>query len=772
MDPSVFPEGEAIEENQVFPEGEAIDEGSSQPGFFDAAKGAIRDFAEGTGEVAEKVAGQIKGGVKGAINFADEAYKASPDTPPMQSPFDIGTKVMSGLIGAGKVSKEKWDALGSNEKKAIITRLGAAVAGAVVSGGGSLVVQAASAALGGQLGGELSEELGYEKDTPFYSKEKLKEGAANFITGTLLNTVLSASGKATTKAGETVSRASVPVSELEKATLGKPGAMTGQLTVGKNTAGEMHLVKDMKAAEPTMSKVLLDEFPDTIKNADEFADSLNASISSRVAEKEGLISSFDKALDASKGQVSNFTLKDVGVPQLQKEIRRLKKTGISGDSVKALEGLRDDMLEAFSKPKGQGQTGRVWVRKNFQEMQDLLDEAYKKQRALKAFDDNALAQSGTNPGVMAANKEAIRVYQVTIDSLKKNVVRKATELERKGFLGNGKASRLGEVNGEIHDLIPWRDGADRFSYADYQTTKQVQPGSLMQPPGSPFAHGQSAKSMATDIATRPLTDPLIRRQAAREALDFAPGTYGNMQDAAKMTLGRMAVPGTEGQGVLGRLVGPGLEEAGGAMSTLASSGAIPAVVSSGAQSPLPVLGNPQQMTGTVLDFDAITNDPMSMEMLNADPDISPETHAALEQSQNGTRYEKNIALGKLKIDARNKGWFPPPPMQGIHSFITTPGQEYQGAPVKGIITDQNEAAVYLDAVNQIPDVSRRAQLKSAFNSPQGRYVLEFPKSLLPVPQPEKKPKTKEPEPIEDAGEGSSAKTSDGGDSLERVLHDY
>jgi len=123
--------------------------------------------------------------------------------------------------------------------------------------------------------------------------------------------------------------------------------------------------------------------------------------------------------------------------------------------------------------------------------------------------------------------------------------------------------------------MPWMDGARRLKFAKYQTMKQTQPGSMMQPSGSAFSNNQSAKSVATDLATSPITDPILERARANASLNFVPDTIGTMQDIAKMQLGRMSVPRTAGQGLSGRVIGPGLEALGGGMSQVAQSGVIP-----------------------------------------------------------------------------------------------------------------------------------------------------------------------------------------------------
>lgn len=781
-DPKIFPEGKPIKKDSIFPEGSPIprDMAGSGDGPALSTTGPTA-FTERLSEFGGEVVDTVKEGIervpkrlgqvsKGAYDFMNEAHEASPDTGPMTNTFDIGKKVISGLIGAGTVAQEKWDELGPNEKKALIVRLGATTAATIATGGQSLLIQALAASTGNLVGGEISEEMGYEEDTPLFSKAKMKEAGAGFVEGFLLTKLLSATGKGLQYTGEKTRGASVPLADKKLAALDKPGAMTGLTTVGKNTGGEMHLVKDMKAGEKTMAKVLLDEFPDTIKNADEFGDALNMSLKARRQTKASLVTNFDRALQSSKGQVRDFTLKDVGLPRVQKQIAELKKTGVSSDVIADLENFKNEMADAFSKPMGQGIGGRLYTRKSFGEMQDLLDGIYKKQRRLKAFDDNMLSKQGVNPSANT-NAEAIKIYGEAGADIRKAIQKKAAELERKGHLSKGSAQRLADTNQEIHDLMPWKDGSDRFSYADYQTTKQPQPGSLMQPPGSNFSNGQSLKSMATDTLSSPITGPIVERARVNAALEFAPETYASMQDAAGLTLGRLNTPNIQGQGLTGRVIGPGEEMAGQAMSSVAASGAPLVGANVGVQAPIPVIMQKDQMDGSIGDFERSVSDPLSMEQIENDPNIPPEVLESIQQSKNGTMYEKLRTFGKLKIATRNLGYFPPPPMQGIYSYTATPGSEYRGQKVLGVITDESEAHIYLDAINQIPDIEKRTRLKSAFNSP-GKYVLEIPTTLKAIPTPEPKKKSPAPEPKEPESSTAAINMDGGATEMERVVHDY
>ena len=776
-----YPVGDPIEEGQeTYPVGEPIDERTFTQKAGDAFNSGM-DFVVETG--ADAIRNTAMAPVKAfqaAANFMDESQKAAPYTGEFKGTAkDIGAKVVSGLIGMGKVAENKWNAMGENEKASFKLRMGTAAIAAAATGGSSIIVQAAVQGGAQLLAGEMAEEAGFEKNTPFFSREKMKRAGSDFIASNLIPQMLRVTGVGIKKTGEKIRGASVPAADKTRAALAEPGALTGQTTVGKNTPGEMQLKRDMQAGERTMGKVLLDEFPDTIETAGVFKSELQAAISRRKQAKMGAISSLDSALAKNAattgiGKVSGFTRRDIGLGDLKAQLRKYKRTGINTEAIDAIEELQGTLNKAFFKPAPQGIKVPLPAEVNFTGMQNILDDVYAKLRKLKDYDDNSIAQKGTNPGGNP-NREAIKIYSDVAKNIREAIPKKARALELRGKAPRGLADTLEQVNEEMHDLMPWMDGARRLEDAKYQTMKQTQPGSMMQPSGSAFSNNQSAKSMATDIATSPVTDPILERARANASLDFVPETIGTMQDIARMQQGRMSVPTTTGQGLSGRVIGPGLEALGGGMSSVAQSGVIPMALNTEVQSPLPVIGQTSSMNGSLDDFNSVTNDPLSMQVIEADPDLPPEILDGLAQVKNGTQYEKLQVFGKLKIAARDKGWFPPPPMQGIHSFTALPPDtQYRGQKVLGIITDPNEAGIYIGAVSNIPDVAKRTRLKAAFNDPHNRgYVLEIPSVLKPKPTPEPTPSAVEPESPQDDTTSSTANlgTENGASNMERVLHD-
>lgn len=744
----------------------------------DTAAGAVKN---GVVNAASDLGNLVTKGPPAAYDFlADSAHNAdgfSKDNgtgalehEPGSLPW-MGAQAIDALGGIGRTISDRLNKLPPDQQKAILTKTGITAASVMAAGPTAGVFrQAIMASVGNLIGDNVSQAAGFEPDRPLFTKEEAKKEGGRFVENLLLPKIFGVVGSTMSKAGEAFQDASVPIGNLEKAQKAKPGYLTGRLGVGKNTAGDMAIVDTLKDGEKTLAKVVADEFPDKIDNMGEMQTALEDSISMRTSEKNSIMGNLNKALPNSG--IRPFSRNDTGYAGLTTTIRKLKGTGVGGDLVEGLEGLQSDLTDAFQKPLPQNQTGKMFNPKDFQGMNDLLDQVYDKMRGLKAFDPKN-AMKGSE---VAANKATIRAYRDVADSIKEAIVDRATKLEAAGLVNKGTASRIGELNQEIHDLIPFQTATERAAYYEFQTMRKPQPAnSLLAPDDSAFNLSGSLRSQALDQVTKPITQYPVRRAQLRESLGFAPDTLDEMKDAAGYALGRQQVPSIEPQGVLGA-VGAAESGVGDALTGTAQSGAIPIA---GAAQPSPALYQlPQdpKTAHTTQALGAIVNDPASMQIIQNDPDINPDTVTMLEQSKNGTDFEQRKALGQFKIEARNKPWFPPPLMKGIHSFIATPGDTYHGEKVMGTITDMAEGAVFMDALNQIPDVSKRARLKSAFNSP-GHFVLEFPPSLkaggsaraAPAPVPVE---PKEPQDIDDSGSSSAPTLSAGQESMERIVHDY
>lgn len=752
----------------------------------DATEIASSAVLNGTENAARSVAGFFTDGIPNTIDFLGEAAERAPEVQdrlgipkkyqinePPGSPAWVGQQAIEAVLGAGDVLHDKLAKLPEDERNAVLTRVGTTAALTLASGPGAGVLrQAVMASLGGMLGGEISKEAGFEAATPLFTKAQATKEGASFVENLLIPGFMKGAGKVLSKTGEVTKSASVPIGAKRLAEQTKPGYLTGRFTLGKNVGGEMAMVEQLKEGEKTLAKTIKNEFPEKIQDVGEFDAALNDSIKSRKTEKASLLNRLETALSATPG-VRPFSRRDSGYAKITQTIRRLKKSGVGADMVSDLEDIQKKLTDAFTTPLAQGQTGVRLASKGIRGMADVLDESYEKLRGLRAFDDDMLAAAGKNPSQIAGHKKAIAAYKDVAKSIRESIVAKARELENAGSIRRGSAARLGELNDELHDLIPFQEASRRFGYSDYQLRKQAQPaGTLLTDPMSPGAGGGSVMSKARDIITGPVTRYPVERARLNQSLGFASDTFDDMRSAADMMLGSKPVPNTNPQGLSGRVIGPAEQAAGDALQATVQSGALP--VAQAAQQPAiaTLASSPEASTTSALG--AIVNDPLSMQMIENDPDIKPETVTMLRQALNGTAYEKQKALGQFKIEARDKGWFPPSPMQGIHSFIELPNSTYHGEKVKGTITDQAEGMIFLDAVNEIPDISRRASLKSAFNSP-GHYVLEFPDALRAEVKKAAAPIPKEPEQdLEPGGESSVATSSldEGSGAMDRVVHPY
>lgn len=756
------------------------------------------DLAKSVGSVAGEAAwGGVKktgsdiyhsiaDGIPAAINFLKGSADKAPD---LQNKFGIpeaarapegslawaGIQALEAVGGMGEEVGSKLKEMSPNERKATLTRIGTTAILTLAAGPEAGVFrQAIFSSAGDLLGGEISQKAGFEKDTPLFTKEEITKKGSNFVESLLLPKLMGIAGKGSSKLGQVTEDASVPIAAKEAAIKGKAGYLAGRMTLGKNTGNEMALVDQLKEGEKTFAKVVVDEFPDKIQDAGELRTALDNSIATRVAEKKGLMEDLNDALSSPASKSSKpFSRNQVGYQDVTQTIRKLKATGIGTSVVPDLEELQRDLTNAFSLPKKQGLPGIVANPKNFQGMSDLLDQVYDRMRGLKAFDPTNAVKASE----VSANKQAIDAYGTVADKIKKSMASQARTLEAQGLVPSGTAKRLEDLNQEIHELIPYKEAAKRFDYSEYQTLKQPQPaGTLIQQPGSPFSGGGSLRSKMLDVVSSPVTEYPVKRARLNETLGFAPDTLSDMKQSSDLLLGRTPRPNINPQGLSGLVAGPAEQALGSGLSSTAESGIVPTLINSQVQSPIPSLQQlkdfPEANTSAALD--TIVDDPHSMQLLENDPDIDPKTIDQLKQSRNATQYEKNKALGQLKIETRDKGYFPPPPMQGIHSFIEVPNTTYQGQKVLGTITDQAEGGIYLDAVNQIPDIEKRAKLKSAFNS-QGKYVLEIPNSLKPIPKPEKKVVKAEPvmkEEAQDSGTKSVVDLNSGRGNMERIVHDY
>lgn len=671
---------------------------------------------------------------------------------------------------------EKLPDMDPDQKKALMTKMaGGGIGGAVgvglapETGGASLLLPPVLAALGMQGGQEASEEMGFEPDTPAISSDKAHLLIQSLLTNVLTEAPIQAMGQGLSKVGGFVKGKTAGMESVKDALVrGNPDHIIGQLTWGSKTAaGESPITSQMREGMGTFSRVFLDEMPNA-KNAVDAVQKLKAAITRRYEIKQGIFESLaSKAKGTSNPDAFLFSEGDLGLRSISRKIKETAETGIGGDAAAVQSAVLGDIRTGFQKqmPQPTGGYSPVPIKKSFQQMQVMLDRTYEELRKLKLFDARAQGVAGVTPSQMAQVADRIEVYGDLASKIKTAMASKMEKLAKSGLIEKGTAEKFARVNSEMSDLQPFVPAFERFSDSSLQALTKDPPRSLVQKNGSIFNRNESTIGQALNRVAGPITSGFLEKGNLESAANFAPNSLSEIQKSAELMTGRRspANPISSWTSGAGQVTGKGMQLAGSALET-ASDPRIAGAISAGVSAP--------SWNGD--DFDSVVSQPGFVQTLVEDPDISDETKRNFTQSTNATQWEKNKALGQLKIEARDKGWFPPPPMQGIHSFIKVPNATYQGEKVLGTITDQAEGGIYLDAVNQIPDIEKRAKLKSAFNS-QGKYVLEVPNSLKPVPKPEKAPVKAEPvmkEESQDIGSKSVPSLHSGQGNMNRIVHDY
>lgn len=700
-------------------------------------------------------------------------------------PEAVGEAVRASSGGSGDFMNQLAIQLGSKflegktpeEAKQLAVKMGLGTAGGALgmalapsTGGMSLALPILGGVAGAQVGQEVSEALDYEPDTPMLSSAKAHQAIQNLFTQVIGQGLTSGGGALLAKGGSVMKSLSTAIEHTRDLKRMDPDAIAGAFTVGSRVA-DTALKAKMREGAPTFARVFLDEIKGA-KNAVAAEKSLRAAITKRSQDKARAFSFIKRQEKRATGTPNEdaflFSEGELGLGRAMKEARSRADGGGIGAEGAALErDIYSAVTNEFSKdsPTPVGFT-RIKTKKTFEEMQTALDNTYEELRKLRKFDDAAARKVGSTPSAAAQVEDLIKAHENIANGIKKAMDNRITLLQKKGLVPGSIKETILTANSEIHDLMPFLSGLDRFVETSGQALLTDPPRSLAQKPGSLFGRGTSKISQGLDMAMSPLVEPLVEKSANMNAVNFGPNQLSEVGKISELMTGQRApvspVPGHI-PGVTGYGVGVGMETAGNALSGVSSPPLVAGMA--GAQAP----------TFDPNDYDSVSSNPAFSQMLQSDPDISDDTKIAFSQTANGSQYEKNMALGKLKIEARNKGWFPPPEMQGIHSFIKLPKAEYRGEKVIGTITDQAEGALFLDALNEIPDVEKRAKLKSAFNS-SGKYVLEIPSTLRARPTPEKSVQKKEPEPVDDTNDtgSSTAKISlgSGQGNMERVVHDY
>ena len=732
----------------------------------------------GAGELAYDIG---KGGIKATGNALANTAKTIGDTinfagdaaGKFAEGFNDPSKVTYGMlqrVGAAlsDTARERFEKLPPDQQKMMALKLVGSGVGGLLPGG--IVLKAGMSTVGGALGEEAGEELGLKKDTPFYSKEKLEALGTNYVESVILPALAMAGGKGLSLASKKTGDSSVPIEDLRKYNQAQPGVLSGATTKGKNTDTSAHMEQVLIDGEKTLAKVVLDEFPDSIKNAQEYKNALQSAVTKRATEKKTLVTDIDNALTGK--DVSKFQLNDVGYNELGEKIKRLQKAGAERDTITELKDYKESLNRAFSEELTPEMSVRT--QKGFQEAQDVLDDTYKRMRRAQAFDDSTLAKAGQKPSAVAANEELIEVYKDIAARIKKVTEQKVKALEGSNALTKGTSDKLNNLNKEMHDLIPHANAATDLAHAELMMRKRANPGSLNE---AVKTGNRGLISRATDFAAKPF-NYFGERSRLRQQADFIPEAVSDMQQSSKLLLGREQVPDITPRGFRGGVVAPLGEIAGEGVSAVGTSGVMPAAINSDIYKPIPILNQMKEdpRSDSNLVYDEILKDPMSVEMLLGDPDLDPATVESFIKSKNFTDLEKNTALGKLKMEAAayDKGWFPPSPMKGINSYIALPKAEYRGSKVLGVVTDPNERRAVLDAINAIPDVEKRTKMKSAFNDPNNLgYLIDFPGNIKAIPVKEKKP-TMETKEVVEPENSAPAKIETGtvAGEMDRTVYDY
>lgn len=729
-------------------------------------KAITEDVPQGLREGASALAAPFKalGAIPGLINRA------------MQISGELGKSnpqggIQNDIIGLQLALQEAIPQLSPEEKKALITKMSSSAAGAIGGGlvGGPLGAYAGGIA-GYKAGQEGSEALGFEPDTPAFSEKKMHELIQVALGDVFTMGMGKYGGKYVSKAGEFARETLGNIEKMRDIARLQPDRIPALLTVGaRQNATTTALLKELREGREVFANVYLDEMKGA-KNAVGAKELLDKAISARREAKESIFDSLNSKYKAAEGADRDaflFSAEDVGINKIQKKIAELKETGIGSEAAGLQNKILDDAASPFSREvpiiaggKEYGMSQSVPVKKTFAEMQRMLDATYDELAELKHFDYSAAGKAGADPSVLAQAKAATTVYADLAANIRSAMTSKMEALAKRGLVAEGTATKFSKLNDEMHKLMPYRTAFDNLIKTAEQTGIPNIPRTLAPNAGSPFGRSGSNMVQAVDVLAAPVTKSILERQALSAGNNFEPNVLSDLQKTSELVAGRRdPASGVSGLGTFfTQGAGMGAQATGATMQAMGQAPVAAAAIAA------------QQ--SNVLDpdnYDNLMANPDFLPLLQQDPDIPDETKTLVQQARNGTQYEKLKALGQLKIDARDKGWFPPPPMVGIHSYAALPKTEYRGQKVLGTITDQGESHIFLDALDRIPDVAKRTKLKSAFNSP-GHYVLEIPNSLKPVPLPEKPaPEKKEPVLEEPT---STAKISDGGAGImERVMHD-
>lgn len=724
-----------------------------------------------TGTVTEDIPATVKetGGMLSSLsNLLERAAVINADIDAREG----YTPMVNELAGLMSAIKENFEALPPETRKAVATRMAGSTIGGVVGGlaGGAGVVPGAAA--GNVIAGEINELMGWEDDTPLLTMAKAKEVRKELVQGMLVPWTLRKTGQATVAVGDKIKKASQSLDDLRKIKLAKPGALPAALTIGsKSTGSEGVLRRELARGEATFSRI------NPIANAttaDEAIEGINAAITSRRTKKLASIKSIDDAVAAvakGGGDAPLIAAKDLGLDDIKKEIEKQLKTGVGKESAKIKAEILDEFEEGFRQAipqdaidRSMGRTRTVSQPKTLADMQDVLDGTYEELRKLKLYDDLSISRADISPSEMAKNAARVEVYQVVADKIKDSMDKYVSNLASKGIISKEAVGGIKTLNQEMHDLIPYRTAFERFSDAAAQAITTDPPRSLVQRAGSEFVRPQSARSAALDVVTAPATRGLNERAALRAQIGFEPEVMDDINTAIGLRRGEIA-PGRSQSALLGT-AGTGVSMTGEVLQQATNPAAVGAIV--GAAS----VARDTDFSNSVLAYDTLAQSPEFTEELEMNPDIDDEIKGKFMASKNGTAFEKLNALGQLKSAARDLGWFPPPKMQGIHSFVEIPkGKVSQrGTPILGYISDENEGEIYYDSLEEIQDVYEREDAKNAFNT-QGsgrRAVTVLPPSLVSGKAKPKPPA--KPTPI---GEPPSASidtgSSEGG---ERVVYDH
>ncbi len=745
--------------------------------IYDFAKGAITEDIPATAEEAQAAAGGIG-------NLLQRAAELSTDLDNREG----YTPMVSELAGLIEATREKLRGLPPKAKAAIVSRLVGSGAGSILGSRGGGAGTVAGGVIGNMAAGELNEVFGLEEDTPLLSIQKAKEIRKELVQGVLVPWVTRKTGQSTSTIGKWIKEASTPLDEIKKMMLGKEGSIAAKLSIGsRNTGSEGVFRRELARGEKTFSRINPIQ---NAKNADEAVEMISAAIKERSLAKKTLVGDVDQTIQgiaAKGGDAPLMASADLGFDELKEEIRKQMKTGVGAESAKTKLAAIEEFEEGFRQvvpqdlwDKALGRTRTTGAPKTLGEMQEVLDATYDELRKLKLYDDLSISKEGLNPSEMAKNAARVEVYQAAADSLKGSMDTYLGKLASKGIISKDVAKQIKTLNQEMHDIIPYRTAFERFSDVAAQAITTDPPRSLVQRAGAEFVRPQSARSAALDALTAPLTKGINERAAANAALGFEPGVMDDIQTAIGIKNGSIP-PGVPGSPIVGK-VGTGIDKVGEMLTQAGGGSLVPGAPPAG-------VGLPQQpgLTGPIIaslamardpDFsnsveayDTLVKDQGFLQQLEHDPDIPDDVKHTFLDTKTGTAFEKMKAYGMLKLAGRNKGWFPPPKMEGVHSFVNAPKGRVtdKGRPVLGFVTDAIEADLVYEAFDSIENIYDRAEAQRLFNQPGTNKGMLFmlPPSLVPgAPKQKKAPQSKPPP------KAKTVKVDSGSSSGARVEYDH